>query len=268
MKKITLALCLMSLGLQAQNFPSPYCDISSDDVTIEEITSVNFNESSMVNEDLSSVLINKTSTMVNIMAGETYTLTVQGNTYGNFDNDIVAFIDWNQNEVLDDNNEVYEIGRLTNSTGQDGVSVEMDITVPADVLPGETRIRITKTYRDDQSQALINACAIEFNPFGQGAFPGYGQALDFTLNVETLSTNTFDKDALSVYPVPAKDVLTVNYKSIIETIKIYNLIGQEVFSKEGKLNKQSLDLSKLNSGVHIIKLYSEEGSHSFKIVKE
>ncbi|MCX7549202.1 GEVED domain-containing protein, partial [Xanthomarina sp. F1114] len=115
--------------------------------------------------------------------GETYTVSVEGDTKGPFDNDIVAFIDWNQNGVLDDAGEVYEIGTLFDSVGDDGVSVTMDITVPVDVMEGETRIRLTKTYQDPDSPAGINPCAIEFYPFGYGPYAGYGQALDFTLEV-------------------------------------------------------------------------------------
>lgn len=166
-------------------FPAPYCDIAdADDVTVEEITAVDFAGTSITNTDTTTVLIDKTDTVVNVTAGETYTIVVKGNTNGNFTNDIVAFIDWNQNEILDDAGEVFEIGTLENSSGSDEVSVTMEITVPANAVLGETRIRITKTYTDEDSPAEINPCAIEFDAFGFMIVPGFGQALDFTLNIE------------------------------------------------------------------------------------
>lgn len=165
-------------------FPSPYCDIAdADDVIVEAITKVELDDTSITNDDTDSVLIDKTAIVVDVMAGETYTLSVEGDTEGDFDTNIVAFIDWNQNDILDDAGEIYELGTLTNSTGSDGISVSMDIDVPSDAVLGETRIRITKTYFDDLSDAIVTPCGIQFDPFGMGIFPGYGQALDFTLNV-------------------------------------------------------------------------------------
>lgn len=268
MKKITLALALLSFGLHAQDFPSPYCEIDDDGTTVEEITAVDFAATSMTNSETSSILIDKTSTVVDVMQNETYTIEVQGNTAGDFENKIVAFIDWNQNEVLDDEGEVYEIGTLVNSTGEDGVSVSMDIDVPSDVLTGETRIRITKTYGDEDSPALINPCAIEMDAFGQGAFPGFGQGLDFTLNVEGLSTEKFETNALSVYPVPTQNQLNIEYNSTLEAVKIYNLLGQEVQSEKTSSNDLQLNLSALSPGVYLVKLFTEKAQHSFRIIKE
>ena len=175
-------------GDSGDTFPSPYCDIAdAGSVTVEEITKVVFDETTITNDDTETVLINKTDTVVNVMQGETYTISVEGNTHNtdlnDFDNNIVAFIDWNQNGILDDEGEIYEIGVLTGSDGNDGISVTMDITVPMDAVEGPTRIRITKTYGDEDSTAEINPCGIEMNAFGFMIVPGYGQALDFTLEI-------------------------------------------------------------------------------------
>ncbi|HLV42880.1 MAG TPA: T9SS type A sorting domain-containing protein [Brumimicrobium sp.] len=268
MKKITLAFALLAFGVQAQNFPSPYCDIDGTSTTTEQIYLVKFAEMSIPNTDSLSILVDKTSSVVTVLKGETYTITVAGNTKGYFDNDIVAFIDWNQNDVLDDTDEVYEIGTIVNSDTSGGVAVSFNITIPTDALNGETRIRITKTYTDDDSPALINPCAIEFDAFGQGAFAGYGQALDFTLNVGTLGLNDFKTSGLSVYPVPAHDVLNIDYKSKLNKAKVYDNLGKEVYSQNIDSSEAQLDLSALNPGVYIVRLFSDQGQHSLRIVKQ
>jgi hypothetical protein len=266
MKKITLALVLLTFGAQAQSFPSPYCDI--EDTSVEEITSIVFGETTISNTNNTDVLIDKTSTIIDVISGQTYTITVEGNTYGNFDNDITAFIDWNQNATLDDSGEVLAVGTIFNSTGNDGNSVTLDITIPEDALTGPTRIRITKVYGDEDSLAEVNPCAIEMDAFGMGAFPGYGQALDFTLNVGTLSVNTFDINALSVYPVPTKDILNISYKSELSGVKIYTLLGQEVYTQNTAASDMQLDLSTLAAGAYIVKLFTEEMHHSLRIIKQ
>ncbi|MGY0392705.1 T9SS type A sorting domain-containing protein [Bizionia sp. KMM 8389] len=269
MRKITFILGLLSLGVQAQTFPSPYCDIADiDDVSVEEISAVNFAGTNIVNTDVVNVLIDKTTSTANVALSNSYNLSVSGNTYGGFDTDIVAFIDWNQNNVLDDAGEVYAIGTLFNTNGSDGVSVALDITVPSTALLGETRVRITKTYTDPDSAAEVDPCAIAFNPFGVGVYPGYGQALDFTVNISPLSVDTFQKDALAVYPVPVQNRLNISYKKPIQQVEIYNMLGQIVLRETPNALQFQLPLSKLVSGSYILKLLSADGQYTTSILKE
>lgn len=266
MKKITLAIALLTISTQAQTFPYPYCDITPG-ASVEEITSINFDNNSITNTNSASLLIDETSTIVNVNLGETYLVAVEGNTYGNFDTNIVAYIDWNQNGILDDTNEVYAIGTLNNTNGSDGTSVSMDITIPTDAIAGTTRIRITKTYTDPTSTAIVDPCAISFNVNGSSIQQGYGQAIDFSLNIGTLSVGAFEVNALTIYPTPIKDILNIEYKYELKAVKIYNLLGQEVFSKDTNSAQLQLDLSALASGAYIVKLYTENEQHSFRAIK-
>ncbi|HLV91569.1 MAG TPA: T9SS type A sorting domain-containing protein, partial [Aequorivita sp.] len=179
-------------------FPDPYCDITNIAATdVEEITNVEFGGTTIENDDFTSILVDKTDVIVEIEQSETYTISVEGNTHSTgfeFDNNIVAFIDWNQNGILDDAGEIYEVGNISGSDGNDGVAATMDITVPADAALGQTRIRITKTYWDEDSAPLLDPCAIEFDPWGMGNYPSYGQALDFTLEITEASDTGFTCD--------------------------------------------------------------------------
>lgn len=72
---------------------------------------------------------------------------------------------------------------------------------------------------------------------------------------------------ITFYPNPTKDI--VNFKSTesIETISIYNLLGQEVFSKKINSNEFAIDISSFSSGTYIAKLNNNEKSKSLKLVK-
>ncbi len=269
MKKITFLLALFTLAVNAQTFPAPYCTISDpDDVGVEEITTVNFSGATITNSNDVDVLVNYTATLVPVAPGQIYTLQVYGNTYGDFDTDVVAFIDWNNNGVLNDPGEIYEVGTLTDTDGTDGVFVSMPITVPATATIGTTRVRITKVYTDPDAVAVIDPCAISFDILDFGVFPSYGQALDFNLNVSTLGTSTFDPKALSIYPVPAKDKVTIAYKSAIGTVQVYNQMGQEVYANRNIGSEIDLDVSNYATGVYFIKLFNETASQTFRIIKE
>lgn len=268
MKKFTLLLALVSFGLQAQTFPAPYCDIDDSGVSVEEITMVKFANVTILNTDTSSVLVDATNENAFGVYGETLSLEVAGNTLGDFNNDIVAFIDWNKNEILDDAGEIYELGTLTNTDGNDGTTVSMDITIPVDAGFGLIRIRITKIYQDEDSPAEIDPCAISFNPFGQGVFPGYGQALDFGIDVTSAGVNDFDASALNIYPLPTNDVLNIEYKSEITAIEVYNLLGQKVLSQNNDGATIKLDTSSLKAGAYILKLVADGASHAASIIKQ
>ena len=269
MKKITFVFAFFTAALNAQNFPSPYCVIAdTDEVSVEEITTVDFNGVMMNNTNALDVLVDFTTTPVPVNQGQTYSLKVYGDTYGEFDTDIVAFIDWNNNGILDDSGEVYDIGTLSNSTGNDGVFVDLDILVPATTTEGTKRVRITKIYTDEESPAIINPCAISFDAFGFGDFPGFGQALDFNLTVNALSNPAFDAKSLSIYPVPAKNLLTVAYKSEIGSMQVYNQLGQEMYSAQGLGSEVNVDVSNFASGMYIVKLFSDQEAKTFKIIKE
>src|SRR5690606_25562793 len=146
--------------------PIIYCEINSDYYGVEEITSVVFgDDTTITNTNATDILIDFTSIVANVEHGETYTITVEGYTGGGYDNEYVAFIDWNQNGVLDDAGEVYYIGLIYNSTGYDNKTAFTDISVPLTALTGETRIRITKTYTDQFYDEYLNIdpCYISIN---------------------------------------------------------------------------------------------------------
>ena len=267
MKKISLLLILFSFAVQAQTFPAPYCDIA--DTSVEEISSITFADASITNLDMVSILVDHTETIANLTLNDTYTISVEGNTYGDFDTNIVAFIDWNQNGVLDDENEIYEVGTLSNTTGGDGVVVSLDISVPVDAVLGDTRIRVTKVYTDEESIAVIDPCAISMSILDYGVFDGFGQAVDFTVNIGSLSVRNLEVNTYSAYPVPTKDLLHIQSDSGIKMIQIYNLLGQLVFSQKGTSDEIKLDISQLTAGTYIVKLQTvNDQQQNFKIIKK
>lgn len=103
-----------------------------------------------------------------VSQGETHTISVEGYTGGPFVNYVNAFIDWNQNGEFDED-EIYNVGALYNSTGTDGIQVSTDITIPGNALTGITRMRIIKSYAENPSDAC--------------GYVLYGQTEDYTVMV-------------------------------------------------------------------------------------
>ncbi|NJM80491.1 MAG: T9SS type A sorting domain-containing protein [Flavobacterium sp.] len=73
----------------------------------------------------------------------------------------------------------------------------------------------------------------------------------------TLSTNTFEKDFVTLYPNPVKEVLNFNSKEKLEiqSVEIYNMLGQVVMVVPNTTT--SIDVSSLTKGNYFVKVNTE-----------
>ena len=283
MKKITFLLffnfTLISGSLFAQNFPDPYCNITEDDVyDIEEITQVSLNNVLIENANTVDPLIDKTAEVIELIAGETYTITLKGNTYGNYDNQFNMYIDWDNNGVLNDTGENYVVGTIFNSTGADSQSASFEFTVPQNTAVGETRVRILKGYfyidEEDEmwnTPLLDDPCAIKtYNTLFEEEDLNYGQALDFTINiVSDASVKPLNLANLSVYPNPVSDMLNINYNENITKLTIYDVAGRSVKSIATNNSMNSINISDLKSGTYLLSIETEsKNASTIKFIKK
>ncbi len=72
---------------------------------------------------------------------------------------------------------------------------------------------------------------------------------------------------VTFYPNPTNDAVYFNLKDKIESITLYNLLGQEVLSKRTNTKEFSIDISQLSSGTYIAKLNSNGKSQLVKLIK-
>ena len=82
-----------------------------------------------------------------------------------------------------------------------------------------------------------------------------------------LATDSFALSQLKYFPNPVREILNLEFSENISSIKIYNIIGQQVVNSNPNANNVKLDLSNLNSGTYIVKIISGENSRTIKISK-
>ncbi|PKB18686.1 T9SS type A sorting domain-containing protein [Flavobacterium sp. 5] len=85
-----------------------------------------------------------------------------------------------------------------------------------------------------------------------------------------LATQDFEfSNYLTVYPVPANDILNINTTRAIEikSLAIYDIIGQIVIAVPNAKSVSKIDVSKLTTGNYFIKINSDKGSSSMKFIK-
>jgi hypothetical protein len=240
-------------------FPAPYCGPLDFTFNVEPITNVEF--SNLTNRsdaaiDGSPAHEDFTSIVADVTAGESFDVVLEGNTGGGFDNRFAVFIDWNQNDVLDDAGEVYEITQLINgSSGEDGQQAIQSLEIPAGQADGLYRMRVKKIFGTSN---YLDPCS--------GA--SFGQAEDYTVSVGTLSNSAFDSTDFTYYPNPVNDILSISTASTVDNIKVYNMLGQMVVETAPKVSNPQVDMNELQSGVYLVTLEVEGSLQTFRVIKQ
>ena len=84
----------------------------------------------------------------------------------------------------------------------------------------------------------------------------------------SLSSNSFDSNAFLAYPNPVKDVLNLEYNSEISSVRVINLLGQEVISRDINANSTQVDMSQLSAGAYIVNVTVGDAVKTIKVVKQ
>lgn len=84
---------------------------------------------------------------------------------------------------------------------------------------------------------------------------------------ENLSTDSFDTKKLKFYPNPTNAILNLEYSQAISSVKVYNLVGQQVLVANPNASSVKVDLSNLNSGTYFVNIASENNSKTIKVIK-
>mgnify|MGYP000002770408 FL=1 len=82
---------------------------------------------------------------------------------------------------------------------------------------------------------------------------------------ETLSVSDESFNNFNYYT--ANNKLFINASTSLENIELYNLLGQEVFSKSLSNTNETINIASLETGIYVAKVSIDGKSKSFKIVK-
>ncbi|OIQ15782.1 MAG: hypothetical protein BM557_10790 [Flavobacterium sp. MedPE-SWcel] len=97
---------------------------------------------------------------------------------------------------------------------------------------------------------------------GQGYFP---MSVYLQGAAPLLSSNNFETTSFSVYPNPVVNTVTINAEEEVNVLNVINTLGQTVYTG----TTATADLSKLQSGIYIVKAEFANGATASKrIVKE
>ncbi len=169
--KSALLMAGLFLGASTQ---AQYCDVVFDSPEpICNVTFSNINNSSDGSTDAPGY---EDFTDITGMAirGNTYALTVTGNTDGPYENTVWAYFDWDGNGEFTAPDEVFLVGILDFTNCEAAGAVSTDIPIPLDAIAGITRMRIIKQFGTDVPSPN-DGCTL--------AGLGFGQVEDYTLEL-------------------------------------------------------------------------------------
>ncbi|WP_373708064.1 T9SS type A sorting domain-containing protein [Kaistella sp.] len=104
---------------------------------------------------------------------------------------------------------------------------------------------------------------------GIGVNFGEGDAKGFLIKLPGAnlgSQEVVKSDKISVYPNPVRDVVTIKSSDKIEFAEVYSTSGQLVFSSKNVVENK-INLSVLTKGVYILKVKTNKGLQTIKLMK-
>ena len=238
--------------------PCKYCPSSFIDSTDDYISRVQVAD--IDNSSIGNGYEDFTSFVTDVFRDSTYTIQVDVTVNGDWIQYCNVWVDWNHDCQFSDIDEKIDLGQTPGTQGVHSLSGA--ITVPANALTGQTRMRIIEKW-----DTPPESCASGF----------YGETEDYTLNVrDTLVGTTVPDPAsdihLSLFPNPVKEKIHVNItvpRALDGRFFITNTLGQVMQMRQIPLtpgtHAVSLDATLLPAGTYFLSL--EHTGHSIRFVK-
>jgi len=173
---------------------SCYCTSSGHMNYQTSVTMVDFNTLHQISGKPSGYS-DYTSIFTELVLEESYDLTVNVNTDGNYSVHAIAWVDWNQDCDFDDAGEVFDLGSVVNTPNGPTSNSPLSITIPSTAQIGSTRMRVSAKYYSDPSSCENNfdgevedysliissgAKSLDLTVFLEGPFNGTGMNTDLT----------------------------------------------------------------------------------------
>jgi hypothetical protein len=100
---------------------------------------------------------------------------------------------------------------------------------------------------------------------GKDVTPGDPIESNFNLNTcLSLSTDNLLNDKIIIYPNPVVDLIHINTSLTILEVEIYDVLGKRL--NFIKLNNRKIDMTRANKGIYVLKIKTEIGIITKKII--
>ena len=97
---------------------------------------------------------------------------------------------------------------------------------------------------------------------------GCTSTTSLAVTIVTLANQDFDMTQFSYYPNPVIDLLNISYSQDMTNVKVFNVIGQQLFSKEVNAASTQIDMSAYANGAYFIQVSTENAMKTVRVIKK
>ncbi len=94
----------------------------------------------------------------------------------------------------------------------------------------------------------------------------YASSQNITITDNTLTVSNFDKIEFKIYPNPTNGIVSFISTLEVNSIKVFNLLGQNVINAASNKTEDTINLKTLKTGTYIIKFYNNKSEIGSKMI--
>lgn len=237
-----------TINVTAVACPAGYCPASAD-LCDEYIAEVHIGTIDNVTDCASGPSVDYTALSTNISQGASLPITVLNGPSIYAEDQVVAWVDWNNNQFFGDAGETFPLDSADLGATFTGV-----ITAPIDAALGSVRMRIRMMYTGSPS------------PCGTS---DYGEVEDYTINVDQFNGfEAISQNGFSIFPNPTDGDFVVRAgRSMNASAQVLDVTGRLVYTQRIVGIQGELTLAgKLAPGTYLLRLSDASGSSEHRFV--
>ena len=97
---------------------------------------------------------------------------------------------------------------------------------------------------------------------------GCRSATSLAVTITTLANQDFDMTQFTYYPNPVIDLLNITYSQDMTSVKVFNMIGQQLMNKQVNSNTVQIDMSSYPNGAYFIQVTTENAMKTVRVIKK
>ena len=137
-----------------------------------------------------------------------------------------------------------------------------------DVIPGEditTVLTEPGAFPEEISYNIINAGGVTVVGSGDADndIPSGTITADCVLSIDDNALEGF-----TFFPNPAENVLNISAQREVQSIAVFNLVGQKVMEQSINATSSAIDISRLSNGAYILQVSANDQVGTFKLIKQ
>ncbi len=98
-----------------------------------------------------------------------------------------------------------------------------------------------------------------------GTCPDTSSNAALVINTSGINTIQTEKNSITIYPNPSKDIVTIDGTEPIKTLEVFDMLGKRVISQLTNCTQVTISLSSLATGIYTIRI---NGFIAHKLIKE